>query len=359
MRLVFLYGPHVVSKLSVARELAARTGFKLLHNHLTIDLVASVFPFGSAQYKRLITRFRRDLIAESAREGVDLIFTFVYSALPGRRQAHSRPQQVTQALDLRVLDTVAGSHAVSRWWWFRALARPLGDRHERTTAGRCRRRSSGCPWRAGRRPLPRRARLAIFSLEQADRSRVRARACLPPDVTLRAVIRIGGTWTQPLGKADARRVRDVYGDDAARLVRENPYRLADDIHGIGFVTADSLRVMLGIGPTSPFRIHAALKYVLSLVAALRCMSPPSPRATTPALRLARQATRQRTMPATMPASCTPTSAWPQLAWRGCLPSRHRSSSLKSWIVRSSVPRRPTRSRAGVPLFVQLPVPPKY
>src|SRR5204863_4326977 len=69
-----------------------------------------------------------------------------------------------------------------------------------------------------------------------------------------------------LGKADARRVREAYGHDAARLVRENPYRLADDIHGIGFLTADSLRIMLGIAPTSPFRLHAALKYVLSLVA---------------------------------------------------------------------------------------------
>jgi hypothetical protein len=29
-------------------------------------------------------------------------------------------------------------------------------------------------------------------------------------------------------------VREAYGDDAARLVRENPHRLADDIHGIGF-----------------------------------------------------------------------------------------------------------------------------
>src|SRR6202165_4368064 len=69
-----------------------------------------------------------------------------------------------------------------------------------------------------------------------------------------------------LGKADARRVREAYGHDAVRLVRENPYRLADDIHGIGFLTADSLRIMLGIAPTSPFRLHAALKYVLALVA---------------------------------------------------------------------------------------------
>ena len=62
------------------------------------------------------------------------------------------------------------------------------------------------------------------------------------------------------------RVREAYGADAAQMVRENPYRLADKIYGIGFLTADSLRVMLGIGGTSPFRLHAALKYVLGLVA---------------------------------------------------------------------------------------------
>jgi exodeoxyribonuclease V alpha subunit len=69
-----------------------------------------------------------------------------------------------------------------------------------------------------------------------------------------------------LGRADARRVRDKYGDDAARKVRENPYRLADEVSGIGFLTADSLRRMLGIASTSPFRLHAALKYVLTVVA---------------------------------------------------------------------------------------------
>jgi hypothetical protein len=41
-------------------------------------------------------------------------------------------------------------------------------------------------------------------------------------------------------------------------VRRTQYRLADDIHGIGFLTADSLWIMLGIAPTSP--LHAALKY---------------------------------------------------------------------------------------------------
>jgi hypothetical protein len=63
-------------------------------------------------------------------------------------------------------------------------------------------------------------------------------------------------------------VREAYGDDAARLVRENPDRLDDDIHGIGFVTADSLRLMLCIAPTSTFRLRAALKYVLGLAPAM-------------------------------------------------------------------------------------------
>jgi exodeoxyribonuclease V alpha subunit len=95
----------------------------------------------------------------------------------------------------------------------------------------------------------------------------RARAVHDSFATVSAIANVD-SWLRHigLGKADARRVREAYGDDTARLVRENPYRLADDIHGIGFVTADSLRLMLGIGPTSPFRLHAALKYVLSLVA---------------------------------------------------------------------------------------------
>jgi hypothetical protein len=79
MRLVFLYGPPGVGKLTVARELAALTGLKLFHNHLTVDLVSAVFPRGHPSFGPLITRFRREIFAEAARAGVDLIFTYVYS----------------------------------------------------------------------------------------------------------------------------------------------------------------------------------------------------------------------------------------------------------------------------------------
>jgi hypothetical protein len=78
MRLVFLYGPPGVGKLTVAREVVRLTGFKLFHNHLTVDLVGAVFPRSSPRFGPLITRFRREMFGEAAREGVDLVFTYVY-----------------------------------------------------------------------------------------------------------------------------------------------------------------------------------------------------------------------------------------------------------------------------------------
>ena len=57
MQLVFLHGPAAAGKLTVARALAARTGFALFHNHLVVDAVAAVFPFGSAEFRTLRERF--------------------------------------------------------------------------------------------------------------------------------------------------------------------------------------------------------------------------------------------------------------------------------------------------------------
>jgi hypothetical protein len=82
MRLVFLYGPPGVGKLSVGSELAALTGFKLFHNHLTVDLVWSIFPRGSAPWFRLLRQIRRDVFTEATREGFDLVFTGVARATP-------------------------------------------------------------------------------------------------------------------------------------------------------------------------------------------------------------------------------------------------------------------------------------
>ena len=66
-----------------------------------------------------------------------------------------------------------------------------------------------------------------------------------------------------IGAARATRIYRTYGEDAIELIRENPYRLADDIHGIGFKTADELADRLGLERTSPHRFRAAVRYVLS------------------------------------------------------------------------------------------------
>jgi chloramphenicol 3-O-phosphotransferase len=78
MRLVYLYGPPGVGKLTVARALAALTDFKLLHNHLTVNLVTALFPFGSASFMRLIRQFRDEMVTEAARVNIDMVITGVY-----------------------------------------------------------------------------------------------------------------------------------------------------------------------------------------------------------------------------------------------------------------------------------------
>ena len=79
MKLIILYGAPAAGKLTIATELAERTGFKLFHNHLSIDCVKPVFNFGTPPFLRLIETIRFATIAEAARQGVDLIHTFVYA----------------------------------------------------------------------------------------------------------------------------------------------------------------------------------------------------------------------------------------------------------------------------------------
>jgi len=67
---------------------------------------------------------------------------------------------------------------------------------------------------------------------------------------------------QGVSPAYAVRIYKHYGNDAIRVVRENPYRLAMDIFGIGFITADKIAEKLGIPKDSPVRAEAGAIYVL-------------------------------------------------------------------------------------------------
>ena len=63
--------------------------------------------------------------------------------------------------------------------------------------------------------------------------------------------------------AHAAKIYKTYGNDAIPIVTENPYQLADDIYGIGFVTADTIAQKLGMDKDAPQRVEAGIKYVLS------------------------------------------------------------------------------------------------
>ena len=63
------------------------------------------------------------------------------------------------------------------------------------------------------------------------------------------------------------KISKAYGADAQRKIRENPYRLIDDIDGVGFLTADRIALSLGIPQDSEYRLRSGLKYVLQEAAA--------------------------------------------------------------------------------------------
>src|SRR5881628_850276 len=69
-----------------------------------------------------------------------------------------------------------------------------------------------------------------------------------------------------IGTARAVRIYKTYGNEAIVKVRENPYRLALDIHGIGFKTADTIAQRLGIPRDAVIRAQAGVRHVLQTFA---------------------------------------------------------------------------------------------
>jgi exodeoxyribonuclease V alpha subunit len=59
------------------------------------------------------------------------------------------------------------------------------------------------------------------------------------------------------------RIFKTYGQGAIEIVQENPYRLAQDIRGIGFLSADTIAQKIGIAKDSPLRAQAGISYALT------------------------------------------------------------------------------------------------
>ena len=79
-KLVILFGPQAVGKMTVGEELEKETGLKLFHNHMTIDLVSNFFSYGSEEGKYLVHLFRKEIFEKVAKSNLDgIIFTYVWA----------------------------------------------------------------------------------------------------------------------------------------------------------------------------------------------------------------------------------------------------------------------------------------
>ena len=77
MKLIFIYGLPAVGKLTVAQELVAITGYKLFHNHLVVDLLLTVFEFGSPELVALREEIWLSVFDKACRSDLPgMIFTF-------------------------------------------------------------------------------------------------------------------------------------------------------------------------------------------------------------------------------------------------------------------------------------------
>ena len=79
MNLIFIYGHPGTGKLTVAKELAKITNMGIFHNHLTVDLIESIFQFGTKPFKELREKIWLDVFEVASRSEISgLIFTFAF-----------------------------------------------------------------------------------------------------------------------------------------------------------------------------------------------------------------------------------------------------------------------------------------
>ena len=78
MKLIYIYGPPAVGKLTVAKELEKITGYKIFHNHSTVDILTPYFEFGDDLFQ-VSKKIRLDIFEQAAKAKLSgLIFTVCY-----------------------------------------------------------------------------------------------------------------------------------------------------------------------------------------------------------------------------------------------------------------------------------------
>jgi len=75
MKLVVIYGPPAIGKFSVAKKLSEMTGYRLFHNHASLDFVSTLFEFGTPKFNHLVMKYRMEMLEEAAKSEINAIFT--------------------------------------------------------------------------------------------------------------------------------------------------------------------------------------------------------------------------------------------------------------------------------------------
>jgi hypothetical protein len=116
VQLVVIFGPPAVGKMTVGHQRCRLTGFKLFHNHMTVEPVLDIFEFGSPPFSRLVNEFRRRVIEEACKaELPGLVFTFVWG--------------LELESDLRVIESYVG--LVESYGGSACFVELVADREER------------------------------------------------------------------------------------------------------------------------------------------------------------------------------------------------------------------------------------
>ena len=78
MKLIFIYGPPAVGKLTIAEKLSESTKIPVFHNHHSRDLVKDIYGDKLLQHYALVDKIRFDVMEYCAQNNTNLIFTYVY-----------------------------------------------------------------------------------------------------------------------------------------------------------------------------------------------------------------------------------------------------------------------------------------
>ena len=76
MNLIVIYGPPAVGKLTVANHLAKLTGYKVFHNHYSLDAVGSIIPMDHKDFWKEVGLIRNRMFELAAKNSINLIFTY-------------------------------------------------------------------------------------------------------------------------------------------------------------------------------------------------------------------------------------------------------------------------------------------